>query len=81
MFFPELLRDPDDNRRFETGCVNKRLTEVIVVGSLELILDRNSATVRVTGLDVQREGPDCYLGSNQGQRNADLVTEEVEVLG
>ena len=69
VFFPELLCDPDDNRRFETGCINKRLTEVIVVGLLKLILDRNSATVRVTGLDVPVTDRSCEF--IEGEDEAD----------
>ena len=81
MFVSELCRDPDDGGRVGSGGICKDLTQVRVVGYLELVLDDHGLTSGLVAADqVETEVPNGLFGSVENQIHSEQVAEHVDVL-
>jgi hypothetical protein len=76
----ELMRDLNDSGGIQACGVHQALSEVRVVGPLELVLDDDDLLVLVHRLDVQPKLSDEDLGCSDRQGHAELIREHVDVL-
>jgi hypothetical protein len=72
--------DPDGGGGFEGGEVGEQLSQVVVVATLQLVLDDDGATIVVLGHEVDGECTGGLLAFGAGQGCLQVFVQDFEVV-
>ncbi len=73
-------RNPDGNLRVQDGKVRQDLSKMLVVGLLQLVLDRDPAAVLVLREEVRAEVPGALFPLYRRESDPQDITEHADVL-
>ncbi len=72
--------DPDRRARFHHRRVGDQLSEVVVVGPFQLVLNHDNAAAIVFGDEINAKGTSGALALNVAERQVERVVENVDVV-
>ena len=80
VFVGKPLRNPHHHAPIQPSRVGQQLAKVLVVGRLQLVLDKHSPTFVVSADDVGTIRPDAVFGALDLKRKPEGILKDLEVL-